>query len=194
MSIVPNPIEFPAGLPEPKDDGAAILLTGRPLSRIVLFGSDGLPHNLDELVQERVVLYVYPATGKPGWDPSPDWDAIPGAPGCTVQSLGFRDEFSAFAALGYGVVGMSGQSSDDQREFAARQSIPFLLLSDPTFKVAASLGLPTFVAGATRFYKRLALVIEGATIRKAFYPVFPPQENAARVLTWLRENLILETT
>jgi peroxiredoxin (alkyl hydroperoxide reductase subunit C) len=36
--------------------------------------------------------------------------------------------------------------------------------------------------------KRLALVIDDGTIAKVFYPVFPPDRNAADVLAWLRQN------
>ena len=97
---------------KPHDDGAADHLRGHRLPSTVLVGHDGLHYRLDELARDRLVLYSYPATGKPGWDPAPDWDAIPGAPGCTVQSLGFRDQHAAFLALGYRVVGLSGQSHD----------------------------------------------------------------------------------
>jgi peroxiredoxin len=173
-------------LPEPKDDGAADHLPGVSLPALTLIGSDGEQHRLDKLAP-RLVLYFYPATGKPGWDPAPDWDAIPGAPGCTVQSLGFRDQVAEFAKLGYLVVGLSGQSHNDQRDFASRRSIPFLLLSDPTFEVAAAIGVPTFEAGGARFYKRLVLVVSKGVVSRAFYPVFPPQESATHVLAWLRE-------
>ena len=35
-------------------------------------------------------------------------------------------------------------------------------------------------------YRRLTLVAEAGTIVKAFYPVFPPDRDAAEVLAWLR--------
>ena len=34
-------------------------------------------------------------------------------------------------------------------------------------------------------YRRLTLVAEAGKIVKAFYPVFPPDRNAAEVLAWL---------
>jgi peroxiredoxin len=37
-------------------------------------------------------------------------------------------------------------------------------------------------------YKRLALIVENGLIRKVFYPVFPPDQNANDVLAWLRES------
>jgi peroxiredoxin len=36
--------------------------------------------------------------------------------------------------------------------------------------------------------KRLALVIDDATITRVFYPVFPPDRNAGDVLAWLKDN------
>jgi peroxiredoxin (alkyl hydroperoxide reductase subunit C) len=34
--------------------------------------------------------------------------------------------------------------------------------------------------------KRMALVIADGIITKAFYPVFPPDKNAAEVIAWLQ--------
>jgi peroxiredoxin len=36
--------------------------------------------------------------------------------------------------------------------------------------------------------KRLALVIDDSRITHVFYPVFPPDQNAADVLAWLKKN------
>ena len=41
------------------------------------------------------------------------------------------------------------------------------------------------VGGAT-LLKRMALIIEDGVIAHVFYPVFPPDQNAAEVLGWLR--------
>ena len=43
------------------------------------------------------------------------------------------------------------------------------------------------MAGLT-LYTRLALIAELGVITKVFYPVFPPDRNAADVLAWLREH------
>jgi peroxiredoxin len=136
----------------------------------------------------RLVAYVYPRTGVPG-EPSPaGWDAIPGARGCTPQSCAFRDHVAELAAAGAHVVGISAQTLDEQREFAAREHIPYPLLADPGLGLAAALGLPTFEAGGMTLYKRLTLVARRGAIEKVFYPVFPPDRNAGEVLAWLREN------
>ena len=36
--------------------------------------------------------------------------------------------------------------------------------------------------------KRMALVIDDGRITHVFYPVFPPDRNAADVVAWLRAN------
>jgi len=43
------------------------------------------------------------------------------------------------------------------------------------------------VEGLT-LYRRLALVAREGKVVKVFYPVFPPDRNAADVVAWLRER------
>ena len=49
-----------------------------------------------------------------------------------------------------------------------------------------ALGLPTFEVEGRTFYKRLTLIAVETRIVKVFYPVFPPDRDAADVLAWLR--------
>jgi peroxiredoxin len=142
--------------------------------------------NLAELARERLVLYVYPRTGRPGRPMLPGWDDIPGARGCTPQSCAFRDHASELAAYGARVAGLSAQSIDDQLEFAERNQMPFPIVADERLGLARALGLPTFEVEGLTLYKRLALVAERGHIVKVFYPVFPPDRNARDVLEWLR--------
>jgi peroxiredoxin len=103
------------------------------------------------------------------------------------QSLGFKDAYERFRELGAYVAGLSAQTLDDQREFAERNEIPYPVLADPELRLAGALRLPTFDVEGVTLYKRLALVVEGCAVRKVFYPVFPPNENASEVLAWLEE-------
>src|SRR2546421_1014433 len=125
------------------------------------------------------VLFVYPRTGKPGEPLPPGWDLIPGARGCTPQSCAFRDLYGDFSARDVRVVGLSAQSPEDQLEFATRVHLPFPLLSDTSLKLAAGLGLPTFSVARMTLYKRVTLVIRDGEVVIVFYPVFPPDRNAA---------------
>ena len=178
-----DPYTLPVDLPVPVDDGAADHLTGLGLPDLELESSQG-PVN----VRELDVLYVYPRTGLPGVPSLPGWDEIPGARGCTPQSCGFRDAHGELRALGKRVAGLSAQPLEDQLEFAERNGMPFPVIADPGLELGAALGLPTFELEGLVLYKRLALVAEDGRIAKVFYPVFPPDENAADVLDWLRRR------
>jgi len=116
------------------------------------------------------------------------WNEIPGARGCTPQSCAFRDLHADLLGLGVKVYGVSSQSSEDQKEAIQRLRLPFELLSDSSFELASALMLPTFEYDSLRLIKRLTLIIEDGSIRKVFYPVFPPNENAANVVAWLQKN------
>ncbi|HZV73483.1 MAG TPA: peroxiredoxin [Conexibacter sp.] len=181
---------LPPDLPVPVDDGAADHLPGMCLPAIALASTRGGSVDVAAAAAKArtLVLYVYPRTGTPG-EPSPDgWDAIPGARGCTPQSCAFRDHHAELRTLGADVLGLSAQPTAEQAAFAAREHLPFALLSDPALELAEALGLPTFEAGGMRLCKRITLVVEDAAIAKAFYPVFPPDRNAAGVIAWLRER------
>jgi peroxiredoxin len=170
-------LRLPPDLPVPEDDGAADHLEGMRL-----------PPLLEALGAELLVAYVYPRTGVPGV-PLPDgWDDIPGARGCTPESCAYRDALAEFEALGATVVGISAQTAEEQAEFAAREHIPFPLISDAGLSLAKGLLLPTFEVEGMTLYKRLTLVAEASAIVKVFYPVFPPDRNAAEVLAWLRRR------
>jgi peroxiredoxin len=179
-----DPYSRPDGLPVPEDDGAADHLTGAQIPPVVLESSRG-PVDLAELCAERAVVYVYPRSGRPDQPLLPGWNEIPGARGCTPQSCGFRDHQAELAAFGARVAGVSGQPLADQIEFAERNHMPFPVLSDERLALKEALGLPTFETSGLELYKRLALVAEGGTIVKVFYPVFPPDRNAADVVAWL---------
>jgi peroxiredoxin len=176
---------LPAGLPVPEDDGACDHLMGRMLPQLTLGSSQGLV-SLRALSLGRLVLYVYPRTGRPDRPTPAGWDAVPGARGCTPQSCAFRDHAAELAALGAAVAGFSAQPLEEQLEFAERNHMPYPVIADPELKLAAALGLPTFEFEGTMLYKRVTLVIEACAVSKVFYPVFPPDENASDVLAWLR--------
>jgi len=172
----------------PQDDGGAHHLAGARLPDLALPATNGPAVNLAKL-KGRTVLYIYPRTGVPGVDAPPGWDDIPGARGCTPQSCGFRDHFAELKTLGVAqVYGLSTQDTAYQREAAERLHLPFPLLSDAELDFARSLHLPLFMTSGMTLLKRMALVIDDGKIVKAFYPVFPPDKNAAEVVAWLRSN------
>jgi len=188
-NVTDDYLSLPDGLPVPEDDGAADHLPGTGLPHLALPTTAGGTVRLDAPGPGRTVIYIYPLTGRPGTDLPAGWDAIPGARGCTPESCGFRDHHQDLIAAGAArVYGLSSQDTDYQREVVDRLGLPFPMLSDPERALAGALRLPTFEAGGMTLYKRLSLVVRDGTIEHVFYPVFPPGEHAAEVLTWLRAN------
>jgi peroxiredoxin len=184
---------LPASLPVPEDDGGADHLPGTQMPHLTLTGTDGAQVELDALGPGRTVLYLYPLTGKPGLDLPEGWDAIPGARGCTPEACGFRDHFQELREAGAErVYGLSSQEPDYQAELAERLSLPFAILSDPELSLCEMLGVPTFHAAGQRLYTRLTMIVCNQRIEHVFYPIFPPDQHADEVLSWLRAHV--ETT
>ncbi len=181
-----DPTFLPPDIPVPQDDGAARHLAGMKLPDIALPATSGSDVNLARLAG-RTVLYIYPRTGVPGVDAPPGWDDIPGARGCTPQSCGFRDHFAELKGLGVAhLFGLSTQDTGYQREVTERLHLPFAILSDAKLALTRALKLPTFTTSGMTLLKRMALVVDDGVIAKIFYPVFPPDKNAAEVIAWLR--------
>lgn len=171
-----------AGLPV--DDGAADhLVAGLALPDVALVSTLGGKVSLSWA--DRCVVYVYPWTGRPGFPNPPNWDDIPGAHGSTPEAEGFRDQYAAFEAAGYDVAGISGQTGEEQAEFAARLGLPFALLSDAGFAFADALRLPRFETGGVGYLKRLTLIVRDGVIAETIYPVTRPGEHAGEVLARL---------
>ena len=112
-----------------------------------------------------VVLYFYP---------------MDGTPVCTKQACGFRDAYEEFTRLGAVVIGVSADSLERHRTFAASQSLPFLLVSDhdgllrKTFHVPNTLGLVP---------RRVTFVIDKqGVVRHVFSALFSSQEHVTEAL------------
>ena len=82
-----------------------------------LLNQNGSPVQLRELLgTNHVVLYFYTKDASPR---------------CTTEARAFRDACASFAAADTVVVGISSDSVHSHRRFAAKEDLPFLLLSDP---------------------------------------------------------------
>ncbi|HEY6107418.1 MAG TPA: peroxiredoxin [Gemmatimonadales bacterium] len=78
--------------------------------------ADGTPFRLSDAVRRGVVvLYFYPKDETMG---------------CVAEACAFRDEYEVFTEAGAEVVGVSADSSESHRQFAAHHRLPFVLLTD----------------------------------------------------------------
>ncbi|MBE1470303.1 peroxiredoxin [Kibdelosporangium phytohabitans] len=83
---------------------------------------------------------------------------------------------------------LSSDRAEYQQSLARGLHLPYPLLSDPERYLARTLDMPTFEAQGSTLYKRITFVLRGATIEHVFYPIFPPDTHALRVVEWLRQH------
>jgi len=176
---------LPAGLPIRVDDGLAAHLEGFRLPDVSFASTNGELVNLSRY-QQKLVIYVYPLTGRPDVALPEGWDEIPRARGCTPQACDFSNYYQELQALNTEVYGLSSQSTEYQSELKNCLHLTFDLLSDSDFSLRNTLRLPTFKVNELLLYKRLTLIEEQAIIQKVFYPVFPPHQNASQVIDGLK--------
>jgi len=181
-------MQLPASLPVPLDDGACDHLAGMAMPNLALRSTQGRMVNLAAPSGIRWIVYAYPRTGTPGATIATDWDAIPGARGCTPQSCSMRDHYHEVKTLGADIYGLSTQTTDYQKEMVDRLHLPFEVLSDESLKLTHALKLPTFDYNGMTLIKRLTLVVRDGKIEKVFYPVFPPDQHGAQVVAWLKRK------
>jgi len=84
------------------------------------------------------------------------------------------------------VFGLSTQDRDYQQEMVERIGVQFPVLSDHELALTRALKLPTMDVAGQTLLKRIAWIANDGVITRVFYPVFPPDTNAAEVLAAVR--------
>jgi peroxiredoxin Q/BCP len=102
-------------------------LVGKKAPDFTATAQDGTSVHLAALKGKPVVLYFYPAD-----------DTF----ACTKEASAFRDTWPEIAKTGAVLVGVSANTSESHKSFAAHNKLPFLLVSDPDGKIGASYGVP----------------------------------------------------
>ena len=78
----------------------------------------------------RIVLYFFPMTGRPDRQLPENWNNIPGAKGCTIETCLFRDKYDELISLNAVPIGISSQTVDYNKEMTKRLKVPYDVLSD----------------------------------------------------------------
>jgi len=102
-----------------------MIQTGNPLPPFSLQDGSGSIVTPETLRGSWAVIYAYPK------------DATPG---CTTEACDFRDNWARVQAAGAKVFGISRDSVASHQKFAAKQELPFPLLSDPEKALLGPLG------------------------------------------------------
>lgn len=120
---------------------------------------------------KNLVIYFYPKDDTPG---------------CTAEACHFRDEYQAFADADALVIGISADSTESHRNFAAKNKLNYILLSDPDQQVRKLFGIKNDFFGLIP--GRVTFVIDKAgIIRHRFHSQWTMSKHMTTALDVLRK-------
>ena len=153
-----------------------MLNTGIKAPDFTLQDKNGNPVSLSDFKGRKVVLYFYPRDNTPG---------------CTRQAVGFAQLYDSFTALGAEVIGISKDSVASHAKFAEKNSLPFVLLSDPQLQAIQAYDVwkeKKLYGKVSMGVVRTAYVIDENGFIISTLPKVKPDSNASEVLEFLKKG------
>ena len=86
-----------------------------PVPELTLEGTSNTSFSISKYVGKNLIIYFYPKDSTPG---------------CTNESIDFKDNYDVFQKLNTEIFGISRDSLKSHEKFKAKYSFPFELLSD----------------------------------------------------------------
>ena len=146
-----------------------MLATGQKAPSFSLTDQDGQVHQLSDYAGQKVLLYFYPKDDTSG---------------CTTEACAIAAVYDEFENAGVKVLGVSADDAASHKAFAAKNNLPFTLLSDPNFNTIKAYGAfkEEDTTGLGIHSHRISYLIdEGGDILKA-YPEVDPATHAHTIL------------
>lgn len=88
--------------------------------------AEGRDVRLSDYPDRKIALYFYPKDNTPG---------------CTAEACSLRDNMAALEEKGIQVIGVSVDSEESHRKFAAKHSLTFPLVADTDHKLVEQMGV-----------------------------------------------------
>lgn len=151
-------------------DEASMPQVGQSAPDFTLPSQEGTPVSLDHYRGKWVVLYFYPKDMTSG---------------CTIEAHNFQRDLDKYRALNAVILGVSVDSVDSHKQFCAKDSLSFTLLSDSQKKVVQQYGsLGSF--GPVQIAKRNTFLInpEGKIVK--VWTGVNPQTHSEDVLATIQ--------
>ena len=150
-----------------------MLEVGTKAPEFTLPDKDGNNVSLSDFRGKKVVLYFYPKDNTPG---------------CTRQACAFAGAYSQFEARGVVVIGVRRDSQASHQRFAEKNSLPFILLSDPERQAIEAYGVwqekKNYGKVSMGVVRSTYIIDENGVIEKVM-PKVKPDTNAAEILEYL---------
>ena len=123
-----------------------------------------------DLLGRKTVIYFYPKDNTSG---------------CTAEACNLRDNYAAFVAMGYNVIGVSKDSVASHKKFADKYELPFTLLADTATELLQAFG----AWGEKKMYGktvmgtlRTTFIFDEAGILKEVIEKVDTKNHAAQIL------------
>ncbi len=149
----------------PASDGE--IAVGKPPPDFSAKAHDGTDIKLSALKGKPVVLYFYPKDETPG---------------CTKEACSFRDAWKDLQKTGVVLVGISTDSAESHKAFAAHHNLPFHLISDESGTIAKMFNVPNRAG----FLARHTIVIGADGNVKKVYRDVDVSKHASEILSDLK--------
>lgn len=137
---------------------------------------EGVVHTLGGNKGKWMLLYFYPKDDTPG---------------CTVEACQFRDRWHDLQTEGVVVLGISADSAERHKKFAAKNDLPFPLLADVEKKVIERYGVwgkKKFLGKTYDGILRTSFLIDPEGKIAKVYEKVKPAIHAQEVLDDVREH------
>ena len=148
-----------------------MLKIGDKAPHFKLNDKNGMPVSLSDFLGKKVVVYFYPKDNTPG---------------CTRQACAFAARNTDFDEKGIVVIGISKDSVESHTKFAAKYSLPFILLADPNLEAINAYGVwkEKIMYGKKTFgVVRTTFVIDENGYIEHIMPKVKPDTNAEEILS-----------
>ncbi len=151
-----------------------MLENGMAAPEFTLLDKDGNEVSLTMFRGKKVVLYFY---------------ARDNTSGCTRQACAFAANYDEFKEMGVEIIGISKDSAASHKRFAERNSLPFILLSDPERRAIEAYGVwqeKKLYGKVSMGVVRTTFIIDENGVIERIMPKVKPDTNAADVLKYLK--------
>lgn len=149
-----------------------MLEAGAPVPNVGAEDDAGTPVRLRNLAKQAVVVYFYPRADTPG---------------CTSETMQFRDLQPKFAKKGVDIVGISRDTVVAQAKFKAKYGVPFRLLADVDSAICDAFGViveKNMYGKKSLGIQRSTFLVKDGKIAKV-WPKVKVEGHAAEVLSSL---------
>ena len=145
---------------------------GDAIPEFTLYDQDGNLFDIRTVLgKKKLVIFFYPKDDSPG---------------CTREACYFRDLYEVFSEADAIIIGISGQSVNEHRQFADKHRLGYTLLSDTGNRVRKMFGVPSDMFGLLPGRSTYVAGIDGKVVH-IFNSQFQAERHVDEALKILRE-------